>query len=1269
MPRLCPSGHVLLRSLRSLVPFSCVALIGSMLPAAAPAQVTYLGTTSTLASVSSTPQSNASLNSVAVDSNGNYYATYSVLNGDTLSQTAYVGKFAPQAGGGYAQSTLATSATDSFGGVAVDSEGNIYYTDSTASAIVELTPSGSSYTSSVLPITVSQPGPIAVDANFDLYVGANGAGAVYEEVYSGGVYTPVQVVGGGIYASSVAVDGSGNVYVTQGNVAQFLVFTNNGGGTYTQTTVPVSGALPYRYVISAVPDSVGNVYVSDSNNAAIYKFTLSGGSYTQSTLATSMYGAYLAMDSHGNLAISTLNNLERIELNYANFGSQPVVASSGTSTDTLALNFSVASSQTVGSVGIFTKGVANKDFVDAGSSTCTVQTYSNATNCVVNVNFTPLTPGLRRGAVVIADGSGNALVTVPTYGTGSGPQAVFPPQPVRLFSPNVFSARALAVDAAGNVYATATEAGINNVGLVKIAPGGSQTVLSAHNVGAMDIDGAGDVYYGDLNINSFVFLAPNGTSYTLPYSSRGTQAIAFDGTGNVYYADAAGGIYLTPAGVQTLLFSVPDSGTISAIAIDAVGNLYVADSTNNSIYKVTPQGASSILVSGLDGVEGIAVDPAGNLYVTEFNNGRVDEVSPVGVVTPLTTSGNAPYAVALDQSGNVYFSDWFTNSIYEIVRTTPPSLSFATTLQGSESTDSSQVASLQNIGSAAINFSAIAYPADFPEDSSSATDCSVSIPLAPGSNCTFTVDFKPVAALSYPNTALLNESVSLSTNIPSNPTQTFSVSGNETAPEPTAATPVLVLPSGTYNNSQTVTIKESTPGAKVYFTFDGTMPTASSRLYSGPFTLGGSVNLVAIAIAPNYLNSSPAAATYTFAASAPTISLASGNYEGTQTVTLSSASSAALIFYSTTGSIPNANSTRYTGPITVSASETLTAVAMATGYSPSPVVTATYYITPPPSAPVISPAGGTYNNPQSITLSDTGTGATFYYTTNGAAPTASSTKYTGPIPMYNGLTLNVIASVPGYGLTGMSSASYTLTAATPVASVAAGAYPGPQTVTLTSATTAAMIFYSTNGTIPGSSSTKYTGPISVTSSETLRFIAMATGYTVGPVVSAQYYIAPPPTTPTFSVAAGVYNNAQTLTISDSAPTATIYYTLNGTTPTASSARYIGPIAIGASLSVNAIAIEPGYSPSSIGTSAYNLTAATPVVSLASGSYTGAQTVTVTTASTAAHIFYTTSGKTPTASSNLYTGPITVSASETLTFAAIATGYTVSTPVTVTYTIH
>jgi hypothetical protein len=425
MPRLSLSGHVLSRSLRSLLPFSCVAvigLIGSMLPAAACAQVSFQGLHSTLATVSNA-SGEASLNSVAVDSAGNYYAIELLFDFDDMSETYSVLKFAPQAGGGYAQSTLASSQNDTFGGVAVDSAANVYYTDSTASAIIKLTPSGSSYNANTLPIVANQPGPIAVDANFNLYIGINGSGLVDEEVYSSGVYTPIQIVGGGIYTSSIAVDGNGNVYVTQGNIAQFLIFTNNGGGTFTQTTVPVTGPLPYVYVISAVPDSAGNVYVSDENSASIDKFVPSGGGYTETSIAGGMYGAYLAMDPHGNLAIATQNYIEQIQLNSANFSSQPVAASTGTSTDTLALNFSVASGQTVGSVSILTTGIAGKDFTDAGSSTCTAQTlFANSTNCVVNVNFTPLTPGLRRGAVVIADGSGNVLASVPIYGAGSGPQ-------------------------------------------------------------------------------------------------------------------------------------------------------------------------------------------------------------------------------------------------------------------------------------------------------------------------------------------------------------------------------------------------------------------------------------------------------------------------------------------------------------------------------------------------------------------------------------------------------------------------------------------------------------------------------------------------------------------------------------------------------------------------------------------------------------------------------------------------------------------------------
>jgi len=78
--------------------------------------------------------------------------------------------------------------------------------------------------------------------------------------------------------------------------------------------------------------------------------------------------------------------------------------------------------------------------------------------------------------------------------------------------------------------------------------------------------------------------------------------------------------------------------------------------------------------------------------------------------------------------------------------------------------------------------------------------------------------------------------------------------------------------------------------------------------------------------------------------------------------------------------------------------------------------------------------------------------------------------------------------------------------------------------------------------------------------------------------------------------------------------------------------------------------------------------AQPAISPASGSYTGAQTVTIT-ATPGAAIYYTTDGSTPTTSSTVYTGPITVGASETITAIGAEAAYQNSIPVSATYTIN
>jgi hypothetical protein len=161
--------------------------------------------------------------------------------------------------------------------------------------------------------------------------------------------------------------------------------------------------------------------------------------------------------------------------------------------------------------------------------------------------------------------------------------------------------------------------------------------------------------------------------------------------------------------------------------------------------------------------------------------------------------------------------------------------------------------------------------------------------------------------------------------------------------------------------------------------------------------------------------------------------------------------------------------------------------------------------------------------------------------------------------------------------------------------------------------------------------------------------------------------------PTFNPAGGTYTSVQTVTIGDATAGATIYYTTNGTTPTTSSALYSGPITVSASETVEAIATATGDSTSTVATAAYTINiamppAATPTFSPAAGAYTSAQTVTISDATTGAAIHYTTNGTTPTTSSALYSGPITVSASETLEAIATASGDSTSAVATAAYTI-
>ncbi len=82
-------------------------------------------------------------------------------------------------------------------------------------------------------------------------------------------------------------------------------------------------------------------------------------------------------------------------------------------------------------------------------------------------------------------------------------------------------------------------------------------------------------------------------------------------------------------------------------------------------------------------------------------------------------------------------------------------------------------------------------------------------------------------------------------------------------------------------------------------------------------------------------------------------------------------------------------------------------------------------------------------------------------------------------------------------------------------------------------------------------------------------------------------IVPPLTAvPTFTPAAGTYTSVQSVTLADTTAGATIYYTLDGSTPTTGSAKYTTPITITSSTDVNAIAVATGHSQSGVASATY-----------------------------------------------------------------------------------
>lgn len=437
----------------------------------------------------------------------------------------------------------------------------------------------------------------------------------------------------------------------------------------------------------------------------------------------------------------------------------------------------------------------------------------------------------------------------------------------------------------------------------------------------------------------------------------------------------------------------------------------------------------------------------------------------------------------------------------------------------------------------------------------------------------------------------------------------------------------------------TMTLSSETVGAVIYYTTNGTTPDPHSSTtmkyqpgspltlkIGNPTTDNASISqtVMAVAIGPNMKPSLVSTFTVRVSypqAATPTFSLAGGAYTADQLLELSSQTAGATIYYTMVASgtppqpVPGqAGTYQYTGPINLtgpSSTSIIKAIAVkAEMLDSSPSAACSYTISYPLLAsPTFNPAGDTYSNDITVTISSE-SGSTIWYTTDGSEPqvgmcasidSGSSLGFTGGTT-----TIRAIAAKQGMNNSAESSATYAFKVATPVASVPAGQYNSVQTVTLTTATTGAQIYYTTNGNAPTTSDTPYTGPITVSTTTTIKAIAIRTMYQPSAISTNTYELRVAPTT--FSPAGGWYSTGPIdVSLANATPGAEIHYTTDGNAPTTASTVYNGtPIhldmANGTQTTIRTIATFVGFSDSIETTATYSLVMnVLPVVGIATSS--------------------------------------------------------------------
>lgn len=431
----------------------------------------------------------------------------------------------------------------------------------------------------------------------------------------------------------------------------------------------------------------------------------------------------------------------------------------------------------------------------------------------------------------------------------------------------------------------------------------------------------------------------------------------------------------------------------------------------------------------------------------------------------------------------------------------------------------------------------------------------------------------------------------------------------------------------------------------IHYTLDNTEPTEESPVYTEPIALENDCVIRAMAVAENWNNSSTARYSFSkssYTVATPRFSPVSGGTvteNADSTVLITSTTADATIYYTLDGSDPTDKSLKYEGAIKLEKNCKVRAIAVKEDMYSSDLAEATvnWFQVKQPRITF----DGKY-----VSIETETSKTAVYYTLDNSTPDSKSKVYVEPFALPAEQTVvKAVAMRENWNNSSVMERTYN-PGLNYCEMPAIARISGTDKVQMTTRTQDAVIYYTTDGSMPTTSSQVYPGePITMTHNTTL--IAMTTQEKLYDSETSTFKVDWFKMDQPVIAADGIY-----VSITSSMENARIYYTLDDSEPTTASTLYTGPLTMHETCTIKAIATSAAgdFNPSSMAVFNYyssNYTCGKPTfsregnaVSIASAPAEGTT------------IYYTLDGTEPTTASNIYTEPIAVNYNVTIKAMAV-----------------